>query len=262
MAFQPGAKYLQILYGSAMAVFFLPLIIFSWARLSNGGNQDGDDDNDNNNDGQNQNNYDNNNQRSCKWWQWSCSDNYNYDENGNGDEEENALPWWWMWSEDERRRDPEDMTNPTLIVIYIWTILLLAFILYYAYKTVKEYRDMVGLSVSFLMLANFSFVSMLYLGSLEGAIEDDGRVIEEQGFYGQFGVMLYLTNVLATIFGVVWFILTRSMVHDQHTTKVDVTPSDYLKAEYEAPSVTIGTKQKEIAWGFRHEIVDVVHIIT
>mmetsp|Transcript_3939 Transcript_3939/g.7849 ORF Transcript_3939/g.7849 Transcript_3939/m.7849 type:complete len:250 (+) Transcript_3939:33-782(+) len=249
MAFQPGVKYLQILYGSAMVVFFLPLIIFSWARFTNSGDQEED------NNEQNQNNYDNNNnnnnnnnQQACKWWQWSCSDNYNnYDENGNRDEEENALPWWWMWSEDERRRDPEDQTNPTLIVIYIWTVLMLLFILFYAYKTVKEYRDMVGLSVSFLMLANFSFVSMLYLGSLEGAIEDDGRVIEEQGFYGQFGVLLYLTNVFATIFGVAWFILTRSMAIEQHTTKVDVSPSDYLKAEYEAPSVTVKAKEKEIA---------------
>lgn len=71
-------------------------------------------------------------------------------------------------------------------------------------------------------------------------MEDDGRIIEEQGFYGQFGVLLYLTNLCACIFGVVWFFIIRNMVNDQHTTKVSVSPSDYLKAEeYQAPSVKV-----------------------
>ena len=240
MVFQPNAKFLSVLYGSAMVVFFLPLLTFTWARLTHQNNDENEQQNNNNYDNNQQHNY--NQQQNCHWWQWSCSDNYQYEENNSRDERDNALPWWWPWAEDERRRDPEEMASPTLVVIYIWTLLMLGGILFYAYKTVKDLRDMVGLAVSFLMLANFSFISCLYLGSLEGAVEDDGRVVEEQGFYGQFGVLLYLTNFCATIFGVVWFFLVRNMVNDQHTTKVEVTPSDYMKAEYEAPSVTVNQK--------------------
>ena len=93
---------------------------------------------------------------------------------------------------------------------------------------------------------------------MEGAVQDDGRIIEEQGFYGQFGVLLYLTNFLFGMFGVIWFFIIRSMVNDQHTTKLTVSPSDYLRTSdndssssinnnnmqspavnYEAPSVKV-----------------------
>lgn len=245
--FQPDAKFLSVLYTTAAVVFFLPLLIFSWARLTH---QNYDENNNNNGQQEQQYNqnqyYDNQQQQNrCRWYQWGCSDNYQYqDNNGSRDERDNALPWWWPWSEDERRRDAEEMANPTLVVIYLWTVLLLLGILFYAYKTVKEMREMLGLAVSMLMLGNLSLISMLYLGSLEGGVQDDGRVIEEQGFYGQFGVLLYLTNLLATIFGVVWFFMIRSMVNDQHTTKVDVAPSDYMKADdYTSPSVSLGSKE-------------------
>jgi hypothetical protein len=230
MVFKPDQSFLKALYVSGSFVAFLPLIIFGGSRFMH---RNGDEEEDNY--GQNQ--YDNNQQQNCRWWQWGCS---NYDENQqdeNGDEDDNALPWWWLWSEDERRRDPEDMVNPTLVVIYLWTLVMMGGILFYAYKTVKDLRDMVGLAVSLLMLANFSFISMMYLGSLEGAVDDDGKAIEEQGFYGQFGVMLYLTNLLACIFAVGWFFMVRRMINDQHTTKVDFAQSDYMK--YDEPTVQV-----------------------
>lgn len=240
--FQPNAKFLKVLYGSAMVVFVVPLLIFGVARVTHGNENQQNDDQDEDNNYNNQGQYDNQQNGGCRWWQWGCNDNYQYEQNDSRDEEENALPWWWPWSEDERRREAEDMASPTLVVIYLWTLLMVGGILFYAYKTVKDLRDMVGLAVSLLMLANFAFISCLYLGSLEGAVQDDGRVIEEQGFYGQFGVLLYLTNLFATIFGVAWFFIIRSMVNDQHTTKVNVTPSDYMPAEYEAPSVKVNNE--------------------
>ena len=170
MVFQANAKFLSVLYGSAMVVFFMPLLIFSGARLTHQNDRDneqGDEQNryNNNYNGQQQQyNYNQQQQGNCRWWQWSCSDNYQYQENNSRDEQDNALPWWWPWAEDERRRDPEDQANPTLVVIYIWTLLMLGGILFYAYKTVKDLRDMIGLAVSMLMLANCSFISMLYIG--------------------------------------------------------------------------------------------------
>ena len=166
MVFQPNRKFLSVLYGSAMMVFVLPLFIFTVARLANGNNNNQQEQqNEYNNQQQNNNNYDYNQQDKCRWWQWGCSDNYQYQqEQGSRDEGDNALPWWWPWSEDERRRDPEDAANPTLVVIYLWTLLMIGGIMFYAYKTVKDLRDMVGLAVSLLMLANCAFISMLYIG--------------------------------------------------------------------------------------------------
>jgi hypothetical protein len=233
MVFQPDQSFLKALYFSGSFVAILPLIIFGGSRFMH---RNADEDN------YDENQYDNNQQQqNCRWWQWGCSDYDDNQQDENGDEDDNSLPWWWLWSEDERRRDQEDMVNPTLVVIYLWTLLILGGILFYAYKTVKDLRDMVGLAVSLLMLANFSFISMMYLGSLEGAVEDDGRVIEEHGFYGQFGVMLYLTNLLASVFAVGWFFLVRRMINDRNTTKVDVRPSDYMK--YDEPTVQVTDTQ-------------------
>ena len=176
MVFQPNRKFLSVLYGSALGAFCLPLLIFAGARLTHRENGQEQDYNQQQQQQQQQYNYNNDNnnqqqqqQQACRWWQWGCTDNYQYNNNqqqqqGSHDEGQDALPWWWPWAEDEHRRDPEDQVNPTLVIIYLWTLLIMCGILFYAYKTVKDMRDMVGLAVSLLMLANCSFISTLYIG--------------------------------------------------------------------------------------------------
>jgi hypothetical protein len=238
---EPNRTFLSVLAGSTVFTTAFPLIVFVGARIANRNGYNYNQEQQQN--GQQQQYYDNQyNNDGCRWWQWGCRDNYNYNENNSHDDErDNALPWWWLWSEDERRRDPEDAANPTLVVIYLWTLIMMIGLCYYAYKTVTEYRDLVGLSVSFLMLTNFAIVSMLYLGGLEGGVQDDGRVIEEQGFYGQFGVLLFLTNFFAAVYGATWFYLTRRMIHHASTTTVLVTPDDYMKSSSSPSSAEGGS---------------------
>ena len=246
MPFQPNRTFLAVLSGSAVFAVALPLIIFLGARVLNNSNGQYQQQQQQQ---QQQNYYDQQYAQRCGWWQWGCRDNYQYNQNNSRDDERvNATPWWWPWSEDERRRDPEDAANPTLVVIYLWTLVLLASVVYYGARTVRDFRDLVGLMVAFAMLANFSMVSMLFLGSLEGGVMDDGRVIEEQGFYGQFGVLLFLTNFFVAVFAVTWFVLTRRMIQDQATTKVNVGPEDYMRST-EVPTASSQAEEgKSSGW--------------
>ena len=94
MVFQPNAKFLSFLNGSAAAVFALPLLVFAFARLTHQSQdeQQQQQQQQNENNQYNNNQYDYNNQQRCRWWQWGCSDNYQYQQDGSRDERDNELP--------------------------------------------------------------------------------------------------------------------------------------------------------------------------
>ena len=94
---------------------------------------------------------------------------------------------------------------------------------------------MYGVSATCLMFANYSFISMLYIGGLNGAVYDDAPQLDADGWYGQFGVLLYMTHLTCTIFGITYYSAFRRLAAEKEITKVDVAPSDYMN--YEEPKV-------------------------
>eukprot|EP00522_Entomoneis_paludosa_P005753 CAMPEP_0172456044 /NCGR_PEP_ID=MMETSP1065-20121228/13858_1 /TAXON_ID=265537 /ORGANISM="Amphiprora paludosa, Strain CCMP125" /LENGTH=247 /DNA_ID=CAMNT_0013208661 /DNA_START=64 /DNA_END=807 /DNA_ORIENTATION=+ len=219
---------------ASLLTFGLPMIVFGGARLANS-----EDEYEQAQNAQNQYNnynaanaqaaYNNRNYNSgCGWWQWGCDEDY---QPQNANEEENHAPWWWMWSEDERRED--GAVSPTVIVIYVWHLIMLWAITLYGRRSVVGGGSLYGVSATCLMFANYSFISMLFLGGLEGAIFDDARILDENGWYGQFGVLLYMTMFTSVIFGICYFFAFRRLASEKEITKVDVAPSDYMS--YDEP---------------------------
>jgi ABC-type multidrug transport system fused ATPase/permease subunit len=147
----------------------------------------------------------------CKWYQFGCTNNYAYQQYPNRNEWDNYLPWWWMWAEDERRKGQQDGANPTLVVIYIWTLILLGGLSLFGHRTLLAKGNMNTVAAPLLVFANFSFLSALFLGGLKGAIEDDGYGVMKYGWYGQFGVLLYMTNMCAAIYGLTYYFVIRQM---------------------------------------------------
>lgn len=224
---------------SAALSVFLPLFTFTISRIAN------DQDNayernaneNNNNQGANNNNNQYNNfytQDQCKWWQWGCRDMYNSNyanqEQQQQAEDENELPWWWLWAEDERR--PDDAPNPTLIVIYIWSLLLFAFLVYYGYRVkMNNSFDKSAIIMSLIVFAHLCAFGMLFIGGLEGAVLDEGPELDSHGFYGQFGVLVFTTYFWCCLFSVVFAYLIRRMASSSATTKIDISMDDYQAYE-------------------------------
>jgi hypothetical protein len=255
---------------SAAVVVILPLIVFGSSRLQNDHgeynsyyqqNQDG---------AQQEYYY---RYQKCAWYQFGCSDWYNpcyqqnsvwnrnngqdggnqnnnnneqcrqmmeqQDQNGQGNGSYgynmNSKPWWYLWAEDERRTEQ--------VVIYLWTLCMIGFMLLHGHKTIVFNANLDALSASLFIFTNCSFLAMLYLGALTGGIEDDGEAMISFGWYGQFGVLLYMTHLLCVAWGVAYFIIVRGMIlsrstTSRSTTKMDVTPSDYLPYKEEKLSLS------------------------
>jgi len=229
---------------TGVSAWLVPLIIMAGARSSlrrqqnyeQQQNGDGDQQQDEN-DGRYYNR--------CSWWQWfGCSNNYDengeQDDGGNGEDEERTTPWWWFGSSEEARREREEMgrPSPALVFTYVWQTLLFASILYFGYRTVHNRSDLYRVVLALALFANISFIVMILLGGLEGGVQTEERELEEQGFYSQFAVMLFLSNLFFLVFSAVYGIIFFLNARKDGVTKIDYEENDY-KIHSEVPEIQI-----------------------
>lgn len=221
-------------FGGALAATVIPLITFGAARimLYKRLQNDNQDDDQNNNEDQ---------YVSCKWYQWGCNNNDDQDQAENENQDQ-TTPWWWFFgSEDQRRRrDEEGRCSPALVLAYCWTLVLFMSILYFGYRELKNMSDLNRVSAALAVFANTAFVTMILLAGVEGAIETEGRELEERGFYSQFGVMMFLTNLFWLVHAVTFAVLFHRRAYKNETTQIEVDETDYqIHADAEKPGVTV-----------------------
>ncbi|KAG7368490.1 hypothetical protein IV203_031233 [Nitzschia inconspicua] len=212
--------------GSLVTVL-LPLFIFMIARLTNQeewnynqNQQQQGDANYNDNPYANPDNYDEygNYVGPTHWWQfWKSSNNGGDGENG--DRNEMRAPWWYVWGEEREGRDPEDAGKGSVLFVYVWLLVSMAALIYLGNTHANNIGKLEGLRWALFGFANMCLVTMVLLVGLE-AIEVEGRELEEDGFYGQTPVLLFLTC---------FFGITQSIVFIGWTAKrlsAQQAPSD------------------------------------
>lgn len=143
----------------------------------------------------------------CKWYQFGCSSFY-VDENGNARDDQGGIPSWYSgWGQSEQQREDavENGQTPTgLRFVYLWQLAMFIGILFYGYNTISHRKSTSSLVAVLLIWANFNFLSMWMLAN--GAIAVDGRGLEMSGFYGQFSVLMFMTDFWYTMFGIIFMV--------------------------------------------------------
>jgi len=135
-----------------------------------------------------------------------------------------SVPVWFSAISEQASSADSDEPTKMLLFIYFWTI---GFLLYMI--VVVRQISVSGASVSescvpFLMLTAYSFAGMLFLGGLTGAIRDEGALVAEHGWYGQTGVLLYMTYLCSFVLGLVFFFFSKHLAGEegnQHLTEDD-----------------------------------------
>ena len=175
----PDGKFLIGLYLGAAVSVVLPLIIFSAARAYS----------------KSDNSYD--------WDQFMNGNHYNKNNNRQNNKSNGGdyVPWWWTITSFERRRDPDDEPIGLLLFLYFWTIGVLLFVVRFVHAVTNKADDVAQVFGPACMLSAYGIGCMLYLGGLQGGILDDGWKVVEDGWYGQVGVLLYMTLACCTIVG-------------------------------------------------------------
>lgn len=218
----PTVTFFRVWFGSGIATVLLPLFIFSVARLANTQTEE-----------EQQQQAANGQYYAgpCKWYQFSCRRNNGWyyqaeQRNDANRREENDMPWWWFGGEHR----PEDRANPALIFTYMWSLLVFAFILHYGYNAIREKREHISMT-ALAVFANLCFILMVLLQGMEGVVEADGPQLEEHGFYGQVGVLMFLTYSFWMIFSLVFIWTIRQRKRDEKSV-IEVEPYDY-RASFE-----------------------------
>ena len=215
-------RFLVVWFASAFATVVLPLVLFGSARVANSYNQY--------NGNNNNNNYNNN--------------NYNNQNGQNG-----GSPWWYWGGHQGQNAREEENAPPVLVAAYLWSIIVFAGVVFFGYREMQGRGDITSVIVALVMFSCYSFISMLVFGAVDGAVEAEGRVVEEHGFMGQFGVMvrffrntcrvrrltndrsielqMYITSMFWLVFSILFSFLLRRQARHQAVTKVEVDSSDY-----------------------------------
>jgi hypothetical protein len=82
---------------------------------------------------------------------------------------------------------------------------MFAAIIIYGVIVIRQNRIVSGLIVALVVFANMSFLSMWMLA--DGSIITDGEYVQQTGFYGQFPVLMFITNAWYVAFGMIFTII-------------------------------------------------------
>lgn len=163
----------------------------------------------------------------CKWWQLNCFPYY-INENGEPEPMAGWYPSWfsgWAQTEEEREQMMEDgETSSAIIFTYVWQIIMFIVILTYGFIVIKQNRIVTGVTVALVVFANMAFLALWMLA--DGSIITDGEYIEKVGFYGQFPVLMFMTNAWYFVFGIVFAAIFAIRGHSMHATPEKDTVQD------------------------------------
>jgi hypothetical protein len=84
-----------------------------------------------------------------------------------------------------------------------------------------------GIIVALILFTNYSILSMFLFVGMEGTISLEGPEMEQYGFCGQFGIVMYLTSMFWIIFSMIFVLLFRRYQKLKNVTFIDIEPSDY-----------------------------------
>lgn len=201
----------------------------------------------------------------CKWWQPNC---FPYYINADGEPQVDAgwYPSWYSgWSQTEEQRQENmdaGITSGPLRFVYVWQILTFAVILAYGFVVLRQNRATTGLAIACGVFANMCFLAMWWLA--DGSIVTDTDYVQQTGFYGQFSVLMFLTNAAYVLFGLVqcglllWWSESLKNQEDEHqhhhekeahtknaSSFEHVLPPPSSTNNYRSPVVKITSPEKE-----------------
>merc|ERR1712032_950987 len=113
-----------------------------------------------------------------------------------------------------------------------WQIIMFITILVYGYIVIRQNRVITGVLIALIVFANMSFLGMWMLA--DGSIVTDGEIVQQTGFYGQFPVLMFITNAWYVIFGIVFsclFAIRGHQMHDDSGTQKQQNDESYREME-------------------------------
>lgn len=162
-------------------------------------------------------------------------------------------PRWWIGSDDSY-----ELSTPlraALCLVYIGSSIMFAGILYFGHQTVKlvrnhRFQKLDPLLPVLLVFGLFSLLTMILISCVGGMVDTSGKEFLQYGWYGQTGILLYVTAFFWIIFSVIFFMVIKSRVSQFCSFEADSTQKNYQLQQSpnrkgEAPGVAITPQRVE-----------------
>lgn len=155
----------------------------------------------------------------CKWYNFNCQPVY-VDEKGNyvsqyeveqemynqqmeqqqeqANQQYNQPSWYNVWDHSTE----EDGPSGALKFVYIWEMIMFVGIVAYGYNILHNKKSPYFLMGALVIWLQFTILSMFLLS--DGSIVTEDKVMEQTGFYGQFAVLMFITNASYAAFSLIF----------------------------------------------------------
>jgi magnesium-transporting ATPase (P-type) len=117
-----------------------------------------------------------------------------------------------------------------VLFVYVWLLVCIAALIYLGNSTGNESSKLEGMRWALVGFANVCLTTMVLLVGLE-AIEVEERELEEDGFYGQTSVLLFLTCLFALVQSIVFIGWTGKRLATQQA--LPEKSDDYVHVNYD-----------------------------
>lgn len=133
-------------------------------------------------------------------------------------------------------------TSSAMIFVYVWQLIMFLIILAYGFIVIRQNRVVTGVSVALVVFTNMCFLCMWLLA--DGSIVTDGEYVQRTGFYGQFAVLMFITNAWYVVFGLIFSAIFAIRGHNMHDDnepgmkqrQVDVNAQSYRPLGGDSPT--------------------------
>jgi magnesium-transporting ATPase (P-type) len=108
-----------------------------------------------------------------------------------------------VWGNHEGE-NAEHKVNSAVLFVYLWVLVSIAALIYIGNSTGNESSRLQAMRWALVGFANVCLTTMVLVVGL-GAIEVEEHELEEDGFYGQTSVLLFLTCLFGLVQSIVFF---------------------------------------------------------
>lgn len=139
-----------------------------------------------------------------------------------------------IWGDQEQQE--EDEGKGAVLFVYVWTLVAFAGLIYLGNTTGMLTNKLEGFRWALVGFANYCLVTMVLIAGL-GAIESEGRELEEDGWYGQVAVLLLLTCFFGLVQSVLFVSWTSKRIKKMQAAVHAEKTDDYVNVDYETNAV-------------------------
>ena len=128
--------------------------------------------------------------------------------------EQAKAPGWWLFGSD-KSSEVSPSLRAALAMVYLGSSVMFAGILYFGYHTAvmvraDQFQNLDPLLPVLVVFALFSALTMVLVGCIGGMVDTSGKEFMKHGWFGQMGILLFVTAFFWIIFSMIFIFVIRT----------------------------------------------------